>query len=102
LYGLVVGGRTITAGCTLLLVRGRQQQIERGRGKEGGTGVAALLELASEPLYILAQAHLHLKLRVWSEAGGTLARGVLTLALLATRAVPPALAISWGQANPNP
>lgn len=62
--------------------------------------MAALLELMSEPLYILAQVRLQLHLRVWSEAGGTLARGLLTLALLAGSSVPPVIAISLGQVGP--
>ena len=41
-----------------------------------------MLELLSEPLYILAQLRLKLQLRVAAEASATLARGVATLALL--------------------
>ena len=41
-----------------------------------------MLELLSEPLYILAQLRLRLQLRVFAEASATLARGVATLALL--------------------
>ena len=41
-----------------------------------------MVELLSEPLYILAQLRLRLQLRVFAEASATLARGVATLALL--------------------
>lgn len=60
-------------------------------------GAAALLELAAEPLYILGAAQLRFRLRVGAEAAATLARGALTLALLARRACEPAIALSWGQ-----
>ncbi|KAK9822173.1 hypothetical protein WJX81_005195 [Elliptochloris bilobata] len=60
-------------------------------------GAAALLELAAEPLYILGAAQLRFRLRVGAEAAATLARGVLTLALLARATCAPALALSWGQ-----
>ncbi len=55
------------------------------------------MELASEPLYILAAARLRLQLRVWSEGAATLARGILTLLLMQATGLAPELAISWGQ-----
>ena len=41
-----------------------------------------MVELLSEPFYILAQLRLRLQLRVFAEASATLARGVATLVLL--------------------
>ena len=70
-----------------------------GNRREHCAGAAALLELAAEPLYILGAAQLRFRLRVGAEAAATLARGALTLALLARRACAPALALSWGQAR---
>lgn len=49
---------------------------------EGRAGAAAVLELGSEPLYILAQHLLLLRLRVVVEGLATLARCVLTYVLL--------------------
>lgn len=46
------------------------------------TGAAALLELGSEPLYILAQHLFLLRLRVLIEGLATMARCVITYALL--------------------
>ena len=64
-------------------------------------GAAALLELAAEPLYILGAAQLRFRLRVGAEAAATLARGAVTLALLARSACAPAIALSWGQVLPS-
>lgn len=61
-------------------------------------GAAAMLELAAEPLYILSTVQLRFRLRVGAEAAATLARGGLTLLLLARAACAPAIALSWGQA----
>lgn len=61
-----------------------------------------MVELASEPLYILAQVRLKLQLRVVAEAAATLARGVLTLALLKTAACDVAITLSLAQVFPPP
>lgn len=65
-------------------------------------GAAAMLELAAEPLYILSTVRLRFRLRVGAEAAATLARGGLTLLLLARAACAPAIALSWGQACSAP
>ncbi|BDA46912.1 probable protein RFT1 homolog [Coccomyxa sp. Obi] len=60
-------------------------------------GLAAMVELVSEPLYILAQVRLQLQVRVVAEAAATLVRGVLTLALLKTAACDVGIALSLAQ-----
>lgn len=44
--------------------------------------LSAVLELLSEPLYVLAQAHLFLRLKVVAESLGMLAKGSLTVVLI--------------------
>lgn len=63
----------------------------------GIAGLAAMVELLSEPLYILAQLRLKLQLRVSAEACATLARGVATLALLKLSALDVGIALSIAQ-----
>ena len=60
-------------------------------------GLAALVELLSEPLYILAQLRLRLQLRVFAEASATLARGVATLALLKLSVMDVGISLSVAQ-----
>ena len=68
-------------------------------------GLAAFLELCSEPFYILSTVRLWFGIRVGTEAAATLAKNILTLLLLmygsgtstSNLAVSPALAFSWGQ-----
>lgn len=65
-------------------------------------GLAAMVELVSEPLYILAQVRLQLQVRVVAEAAATLVRGVLTLALLKTAACDVGIALSLAQVTYSP
>ncbi|XP_033481769.1 man(5)GlcNAc(2)-PP-dolichol translocation protein RFT1 [Epinephelus lanceolatus] len=44
--------------------------------------LSAVLELLSEPLYVLAQAHMFLRLKVVAESLGMLAKGSLTVVLI--------------------
>lgn len=60
-----------------------------------------MIELLSEPLYILAQLRLRLQLRVLAEASATLARGVATLALLKSSYFDVGIALSLAQV-PSP
>ena len=62
------------------------------------TGLAALVELAAEPMFILAQLQLNFRLRVATEAAATLAKGLLTLALLRLTPLSDAIALSLAQA----
>lgn len=57
-----------------------------------------MMELLSEPLYILAQVRLDLRVRVVAEAAATLVRGVLTLVLLKLGFLEAGTAISLAQA----
>jgi hypothetical protein len=59
-------------------------------------GAAALVELASEPLYIVASTQLLFKRQSALETAGTLARALGSLALLAA-GMHPFLAFSWAQ-----
>lgn len=59
-------------------------------------GAAALIELLSEPLYILATFRLWFAMRVACEAASTIAKTVATLAFL-RNGTSPAIAFSWGQ-----
>lgn len=61
-----------------------------------------MVELGSEPLYILAQVRLQLQVRVVAEAAATLVRGVLTLALLKTAACDVGIALSLAQVTSLP
>ena len=64
-----------------------------------------MVELLSEPLYILAQLRLRLQLRVFAEASATLARGVATLALLKLSLMDVGISLSVAQvraASPHP
>ena len=56
-----------------------------------------MVELLSEPLYILAQLRLRLQLRVFAEACATLARGMATLALLELSALDVGISLSIAQ-----
>ena len=58
---------------------------------------AAVVELLAEPLYVLAQVQVRLGVRVAAEAGGTLVRGVVGLALLARGRTDPGIALSAAQ-----
>lgn len=59
-----------------------------------------MVELLSEPLYILAQLHLKLQLRVVAEAAATLARGIATLTLLNSAYLDVGIALSVAQVRP--
>ena len=58
-----------------------------------------MLELLSEPLYILAQTRLLFGLRVVIETLAIVTKASLTLLLLYTDAAVPAIALSWAQAR---
>ena len=60
-------------------------------------GLAAFLELCSEPLYILATSQLKFRLRMAAEAAAAVARGGLTLWMLRVGSVHPAMALTLGQ-----
>ena len=62
-------------------------------------GAAAMVELLSEPLYILAQTRLLFGLRVAVETLAIISKASLTLLILYTDAAPPAIALSWAQAR---
>ena len=59
-----------------------------------------MVELMSEPLYILAQLHLKLQLRVVAEGAATLARGIATLTLLNSSHLDVGIALSVAQVWP--
>ena len=61
-------------------------------------GAAAMIELLSEPLYILAQTRLLFGLRVAVETLAIITKASLTLLLLYASAAAPAVALSWAQA----
>ena len=56
-----------------------------------------MVELLSEPLYILAQLRLRLQLRVCAEACATLARGMATLVLLQLSVLDVGISLSIAQ-----
>ena len=56
-----------------------------------------MIELLSEPLYILAQSRLLFRLRVAVETFAIVSKALLTLALLYADAAQPAIALSWAQ-----
>lgn len=58
-----------------------------------------MVELLSEPLYILALVESKIGLRVTIEAAATLARILITVALLYARTFTEAVAISTAQVN---
>ena len=58
-----------------------------------------MIELLSEPLYILAQTRLLFALRVVIETLAIVTKASLTLLLLYTDAAAPAIALSWAQAR---
>ncbi|GIL64160.1 hypothetical protein Vafri_18121 [Volvox africanus] len=64
-------------------------------------GVAAILELLAEPVYILASVHLMFRSRVAVEFAATLTKSLVTLGLLSSRRLthrlPPALTFSAAQ-----
>lgn len=60
-------------------------------------GLAALIELASEPLYCLASVRLRFRLRAAVDASAIIAKSALTLALVSFSEMPPALAFSFAQ-----
>jgi hypothetical protein len=57
-----------------------------------------MLELLSEPFYILAQTRLLFGLRVAIETLAIISKASLMLLLLYANAAPPAIAVSWAQA----
>lgn len=61
------------------------------------TGAAAMLELLSEPLYILAAVQLRFRLRALVDTAAIVVKSAMTVALLQLTALPPALALSWAQ-----
>jgi Rft protein len=56
-----------------------------------------MLELLSEPLYILAAVQLRFRLRAVVDTAAIIAKSATTVALLQLTALPPALALSWAQ-----
>jgi Rft protein len=56
-----------------------------------------MLELLSEPLYILAAVQLRFRLRALVDTAAIVAKSATTVALLQLTALPPALALSWAQ-----
>lgn len=62
-----------------------------------GTGAAAMIELLSEPLYVLAQCRLLFRLRVGAETAAIVTKSAVTLALLLRGRMQPVIAISWAQ-----
>ncbi len=56
-----------------------------------------MLELLSEPLYILAAVQLRFQLRAAVDTVAIIAKSAATVALLRSGALPPALALSWAQ-----
>ena len=68
----------------------------------GSAGVAAMIELAGEPLFVLAQLQMRMRLRVLVETAANAAKGVATLLLLSlpARLQPdPALSLSFAQVS---
>ena len=63
-------------------------------------GGAALLELAAEPLFVLAQLELRFRLRVGIEAAANLAKAGLSLALLQHRGLDELSALCYAQVPP--
>lgn len=61
------------------------------------SGVAAVLELLAEPFYILASLNLHFSVRVAVEAFGTVAKCLVTLALVSATSLPPSLVFAYAQ-----
>lgn len=92
--------------CGAMMPDFRYAQETKGRLKplqcDNPAGLAAMVELVSEPLYILAQVRLQLQVRVVAEAAATLVRGVLTLALLKTAACDVGIALSMAQVTSPP
>lgn len=62
-----------------------------------GAGAAAMLELLSEPLYILAAVQLRFRLRALVDTAAIVAKSAATVALLQLTAMPAALALSRAQ-----
>ncbi|KAI8466551.1 MAG: Rft protein-domain-containing protein [Monoraphidium minutum] len=60
-------------------------------------GIAAVLELFAEPFYIIASTQLRFGLRAGVDTAALMLRGSVTLALLATTRLPPALVFSAAQ-----
>lgn len=60
-------------------------------------GAAAMLELLSEPLYVLAAVQLRFRLRALVDTAAIVAKSAATVALLQLTAMPAALALSWAQ-----
>lgn len=60
-------------------------------------GIAAMVELLSEPLYILAMVQQKISLRVAIEASATVIKVLATLALLWSGVFPEAIALSLAQ-----
>ena len=64
---------------------------------ESRAGLAALIELTSEPLYILAQARMQIGLRVSIEAAATIVKILATVGFLVQGTFPEATSISIAQ-----
>ena len=62
-------------------------------------GIAAIVELLSEPLYILALVQAKIGLRVAVEAAATISKILITIALLWAGAYSEAVALSIAQVN---
>jgi oligosaccharide translocation protein RFT1 len=92
-------GLAVTAAATALALYAAGPDAAPGyRSGVALHGAAALLELCGEPFQLVAAAQLRFRLRAGVEAGATLVRCALALALLAGPApLPPALAFSIAQ-----
>lgn len=80
-------------GCSYACISASQQSVVM----RFGAGAAAMLELLSEPLYILAAVQLRFRLRALVDTAAIIAKSAAAVALLQLTAVPAALALSWAQ-----
>ena len=95
---LPAGAAVAAAVCGFALRRAGPDAAPEYRWAVALHGVAALIELAAEPLYIIASAQLRFGLRAGVETAALLLRGALTLLLLARAPrLAPALAFSVAQ-----
>ncbi len=59
-----------------------------------------MVELLSEPLYILAAVQLRFRLRAFTDTAAITAKAATTAALLRLTTLPAALVLSYGQVRP--
>ncbi|KAL4450144.1 hypothetical protein ABPG77_010813 [Micractinium sp. CCAP 211/92] len=93
----IPAGGLLAAGVTAALLRAVGPGDAVYRRALGMQGLAAFVEVLSEPLYILASTRLLFGLRVGVETASMAAKGLLTLALIRQPGAQPAIAFSWGQ-----